>query len=150
MWLDMGMDLSEFLTLLVAVAALVVAISAEVRSRKNQKIRDRELERSKVRFECTKSVLRHNKYVDLHFVHTGTESASTVALDSDSVMSVAIHGVPFEFNSEPGKPFEFSYVDPGRVGRLKSVVLTWKGPGVGRQTVPIPPLEGSEVSPGSP
>lgn len=148
--MDVRMDMSDFLTLLVAAAALAVAISAEVRSRKNQKIQDKELERSKVRFKCTKSVLRHNEYIELHFVHTGIEPASTVTLDPDSVITVAIRGIPFELNSEPGKPFEFSYVDPGGIGRLKSVVLTWKGPGVGRQTVPIPPLEDSEVSPGSP
>lgn len=141
------MDLSEFLTFLVAVAALAVAISAEVRSRKNQQVQDKELERSKVQFRCTKSVLCYNEYIELHFVHTGTEPASTVTVDPDSVMKVAMRGVPFELNSEPGKPFEFSYVDPGDIGRLKSVVLTWKGPGVGRQTVPIPPLEAGE--PGS-
>lgn len=136
------MEWNDWAAISLSVIAILFSVSAELRSRKNQKVKDAEVERSKVKFECTKSQLRYGKYVELRFVNRGTETAINVRVDPTSALSVAMHGMTQKLRVEPNGLFGVSYIDPsGESDRLQVIALLWDSPGVGRQTITLPPVD---------
>ncbi len=127
----------------IAIGALGVSLYAAYMARQAHSWKREDRLRDEVRVV----VHRHEYQYDAVLValrNDGTRTAESPRLDPQSVLGFAVVGGLIALRWAPGQILDFRYEKPPTRRPMETLRLEWEGPGVGHQTLTLPPPAGKE------